>query len=272
MGILEGLKRTLNIAGSKIIVVTEDQIYSQGDSVRGEVEVIAPDYRLAGNSINLELKEFWTETRSTGKTTTTVTVHETHEKVAFEGIFDYESESRHRFPFDVELPRNCRISTPHTGWCLTVSLEIPRAVDPSERIVLEVQPAKEFLAIVEVCEESLRFREKQKSRQWNTRSSKTYFRLLPPEAMESELDYLAFEMSQGEDGGVEGDLIFNLQEKSVADYVKAIVGKDKIKKRFHRSSSQLYSQDGRVNREGIAELLKGFMKEVIDQRNPTRHF
>lgn len=272
MGILEGLKRTLNIAGSKIIVVTEDQNYSQGDSVRGEVEVIASDYKLTGNSINLELKEFWTETRSTGKTTTTVTVHKTHATVVFEGAFDYEPGSRHRFPFDVELPRNCRISTPHTGWCLSVSLDIPRAVDPSERVVLEVQPAEEFLAIVEVCEESLRFREKQKSRKWNTRASTTYFRLLPPEALESELDYLAFELSQADDGGVEGDLIFNVQEKSIADYFKAIVGKDKIRRQFHLASSQLNSQDGRVNREEIAVLLKGMMKEVIDQRNPTRHF
>ena len=272
MGILEGLKRTLNIAGSEIIVVTKDLRHSQGDSVRGDVEVIASDYKLAGNSIILELKEFWIETRTTGKTTTTVTVHKTRANVAFEGFFDYEPGSRHRFPFDVELPRNCRISTQNTGWCLTVSIDIPRAVDPSERVVLEVQPAKEFLAIVAVCEKSLRFQEKQKSRRWNTRTSNTYFRLLPTEVLESELDYLAFEVSQAADGGVEGDLIFDLQEKSITDYFKAIVGKDKIRKHFHLSSSQLYSKDGRVNREEITQLLKGSMKKVIDQRNPTRHF
>jgi len=272
MGILEGLKRTLNIGGSKIIVVTEDQIYSQGDSVNGEVEVVASDYNLAGNSINLELKEFWTETRTTGKTTTTVTVHETRATVALEGFFDYESGSRHRFSFNLELPRNCRISTQDTGWCLFVSIDIPRAVDPSERIVLEVQPAAEFLAIVDACEEGLRFREKLKSRKWNKRTAKTYFRLLPPEALEPELDYLAFEISQAEDGGVEGEAIFNVQEKSIADRFKAIVGKDKIRKRFRRSSSQLYSQDGSVNKKEVAELVKDLMKEVIDQRNPTRHF
>ncbi len=41
MGMLEGLKQTLNIAGSKIIVVTADQIYSQFDLIRGEVLVRA---------------------------------------------------------------------------------------------------------------------------------------------------------------------------------------------------------------------------------------
>ncbi len=266
MGILEGLKRTLNIAGSKIIVVTEDQIYSQFDLIRGEVLVTAPEYKQAGHSIKLALTEFWTEVRSTGKTTTTVTVHKTHAEVPLQGIFDFEPRSQHRFPFEVELPRNCRISTENTGWCLAVSMEIPKAIDPTERVVLEVQPAEEFLAIIEVCEESLRFQERQKSRQWNTRSSKTYFRLMPPEVLKSELDYLAFEISQAEDGSVEGDLIFNLQEKSIADYFKAIIGKDKIRRHFHLASSQLYSQDGRVSSGDIAEFIRGLLKEVIDQR------
>jgi len=272
MGILEGLKRTLNIAGTEILVATEGQIHSQGDPVRGEVEVVVSDYRLAGNSIYLELKEFWTETRTTGKTTTTVTEHETHAKVVFENSFDFEPGSRHRFAFDVELPRNCRISTASTGWWLTVTMEIPGAVDPSERVVVQVRPADEFLAIVAVCEESQRFSEKQKSRRWNPSTSKTYFRLLPPEALEPELDYLAFDMSQTVDGGVEGDLIINLQEKSFADYLKAIVGKDKIRKHFHLARDILYSQDGRVNRDEIGRLLKTTIRKVIDQRNPTRHY
>ncbi len=65
MGILEGLKRTLNIAGSKIDVVLEDEVYSQFDLIRGEVVVTAPEHKLAGKAINLELKEFWTDQNST---------------------------------------------------------------------------------------------------------------------------------------------------------------------------------------------------------------
>ncbi len=268
MGILEGLKRTFNIAGSKITVVLADEIYSQFDLIRGEVVVTAPEYRQAGNAINLELKEFWTEVRSTGKTTTTVTVYETRVEVALQGAFDFEPASQHRFPFEVGLPKNCRISTSHTGWRLVVTMDIPNAIDPTEGVVLEVQPAEEFLAIIEVCEENLRFQEKQKSRSWKPDSSRTYFRLLPPEMLKSELDYLAFEMSLAEDGSVEGDLIFNLQEKSIADYFKAIVGKDKIRKHFHLASSQLYDQDGSVSSEDISMVIGRSLKEVmIDQRS-----
>ena len=268
MGILEGLKRTFNVAGSKITVVLEDEIYSQFDLIRGEVVVTAPEYELAANAINLELKEFWTETRSTGKTTTTVTVYKTHVEVALQGAIDFEPGSQHRFSFEVGLPKNCRISTSHAGWRLVVTMDIPNAMDPTEGVVLEVQPAEEFLAIIEVCEENLRFQERQKSRRWNHDSSRTYFRLLPPEMLKSELDYLAFEMSQAEDGSVEGDLIFNLQEKSIADYFKAIVGKDKIRRHFHLAPSQLFAQDGSVSSEDISLVIGRALKEVmIDQRS-----
>ena len=79
---------------------------------------------------------------------------------------------------------------------------------------------------------------------------------------------MAFEMSQDEDGSVEGDLILNLQEKSIADYFKAIVGKDKIRKPFHLASSQLFDQDGSVRSEDISMVIGGSLKEVmLDQRN-----
>ena len=266
MGMLEGLKQTLNIAGSKITVVTEDPIYSQFDVIRGEVQVTAPEYKQAGHSIKLALTEFWTEVRSTGKTTTVVPVYKTHAEVALQGRFDFEPRSQHRFAFEVKLPRNCRLSTDSTGWCLAVSMEIPRAIDPTERVVVEVQPAEAILAIIEGCEEHLRFQERQKSRQWNANSSKIYFRLMPPEELKSELDYLAFEMAQAEEGSVEGELIVNLQEKSMADYFKAIVGKDKIRRSFRLASSQLYAQDGRVRSGNLALFIGGLLKEVIDQR------
>ncbi len=61
MGILEGLKRTLNIAGTKSIVVLEDNKFSQSEVIKGELVITAPEYKQAGNSIKIELKEFWLE-------------------------------------------------------------------------------------------------------------------------------------------------------------------------------------------------------------------
>ncbi len=53
----------------------------------------------------------------------------------------------------------------------------------------------------------------------------------------------------------------------IADYFKAIVGKDKIRKHFHLASSQLYDQDGSVSSEDISMVIGRSLKEVmIDQR------
>ena len=266
MSIIEGLKRTLNIAGSKIALVSRDDIYSQSDPISGEVIIAASEHRQPGKSIKLELKEFWTETRSTGKTTFKVTVYKSHGEVILEREFDFELGTEHRFPFEVQLPRNCRISTADTGWCLVVTMDIPKAIDPTAKVVLKVQPADEFLAVIKACEENMEFQERAKSRSWNRKSSKTYFRLLPPEDLKSELDYLALDVLQTEDGGVEGDLIFNLQEKSISDYLKTVIGKDMVRKPLQLSASQLFLPDGNVNDKAISQVIAVPLKEIVEGR------
>ena len=166
MGILRGLKRRFNVAGSEIAVVFENEIYSQFDLIRGEVVVTAPEYKLAGRAISLGLREFWIENERgldmgdakgiSGFLTTTTkpgsgSVYRTHVVVALQGAFDFEPASRHRFPFEVGLPKNCRISTSHTGWRLFITLDIPNAIDPTEDVVLEVQPAEDFLLCIPIA-------------------------------------------------------------------------------------------------------------------------
>lgn len=267
MSILDGLKRTLNIAGSTIVVSTEDQLYSQFDVIKGRVVITAPEYQQGGNSIYLELQEFWTEIRSDGKNTTTVTIHKTHETVYLKDKFDFEPRSQHEFDFEVKLPESCRVSTDSTGWCLTVSMDIPKAMDPTERMTLSVHPAEELCDLIEICEESLGFRERYKSRGWNHVTSNTYFRLLPPEVLKAEFDYLAFSIRQNENGGIAGSMIFNLQEKSLVDYFKAVIGRDKITRSFTLSRDQLYDCEGRLNNDSIAEFIRTQLKEVIEQRD-----
>ncbi|MEE8114966.1 MAG: sporulation protein, partial [Nitrososphaerales archaeon] len=208
MGILEGPKRTLNIAGAKIIVALEHNKISQSDLIKGEVLVTAPEYRLAGSSIKIELREFWFERIRHGPWAgKRVRINKTHVEVGLLGAFDFEPKSEHRFPFEVQLPRNCRISTAKTGWRLAVTIDIPKARDPVKEVLLKVQPAKAFLAIIKVCEDRLKFQLKLTS--WVSGSSKTYFRLSPLEALRPELDSLQVGMGQEEGGDVEGVLTFN---------------------------------------------------------------
>ncbi len=276
MGILEGLKRTLNIAGAKIIVALENNKISQSDLIKGGVVVTAPEYRLSGSSIKIELQEFYTDKEERQKlwipgqrdtpAILEVTINKTHAEVGLLGAFDFEPKSEHRFPFEVRVPRNCRISTANTktGWQLAVTMDIPKAKDPEIKVLLKIQPAKAFLAIVKVCEEKLGFQ--LKSTNWYSRTSRTYFHLSPLEALRPELDSLQVGMGQEEGGDVEGVLTFNLKEKSIGDYFKAFMGKDLIKRNFRLAISQIFSNDGNVNRGEIAKVIGDAVREVTGQR------
>lgn len=93
MGILDSVKRAFNISGAVITVAMDDAVYSQNDPVSGQVIITGRELEQSGKSITLELKEFWTESRSNGKTTTTVTVFKTHDTVKLADAFTIKPNS-----------------------------------------------------------------------------------------------------------------------------------------------------------------------------------
>jgi len=266
MGIVSGFRHTFNIGGSEIEVTTVDDVHSQADRVVGEVAIRGGEYEQRGQAIRLHLTEFWTETRTTGKTTTTVTVTKTAETVALSGEFAIQPRSEQFYPFEVKLPLNCRISTRSTGWYLQVEMVIPKAVDPKGKATLDVQPAEEFLAVVETCEAQLRFSELPKKRRWSSKTRVASFRLTPPEVLKAELDYLRLDMLLQPDGSVLVDLIFDLQEKSVSDYFKAMFGRDKVTRTITLSLAQVFVSEAEVNSAAISEALARSLQEVIESR------
>ena len=266
LGFLESVKRTFNIAGCEVAVAADDEVYSPMDRVTGNVLITGGQYEQSGDAIRFELKEFWTETRSTGKSTTTVTVYKVHETVTLCGPFSIEPRSEHGHAFDVALPRNARPSRRGSGWCLVVTLDIPGARDPKGTVKLEVEPPEEFLAIVQACDFELGFKEDERKRGWRAKTGATHFRLRPPRLLEPELDYLALDLSQDEGGGVSMVLTFDLQEKSLGDYFKAIFNRDRVRKTIQLTHEQIWLRENEVNTEAISKTIGQVMQEVIDAR------
>lgn len=272
MGFLESVKRTFNVAGVEISVETHDDVFSQFDRVSGVVTIHGGEYERSGASITLTLKEFWTETRSSGNnTTTTVTVYADHDVVTLADAFSIEPESVHQYPFEVQLPMNCRISKKGEGWCLMVAMDIPKAVDPKEEVILNVEPAEEFLAIVDVFESSLRFEENERKRRWHEKTGTTRFRLLPPKILKEEIDYARLELQQTEDGSVVGQMVVDLQEKSLTDYFKALVNRDKVKKPIRLTNEELFLPDGEINRDALTLSIGQTLEEVIRERRSKKY-
>ncbi len=266
MGFLESVKRTFNIAGTEICVLTEDDVYSQCDVVTGKVLVEGGEYDQDVRSIRLELKEFWTEVRSTGKSTTTVTVYKTHRTVELTGAITIERDSEHSYAFEVVLPPNSRVSTKGTGWLLKVQLDIPKAIDPSGAVKLTVEPAEEIMTIDEACESSMRFEESLRHRGGDAKTAATRFRLIPPDVLRSELDYLRLELKLEGDGSVSGTLVFDLQEKSIGDYFKAIFNLDQVERPLYLSSEQIFADGGEPNYPAISKAIGDVIREVVEQR------
>ncbi len=84
--------------------------------------------------------------------------------------------------------------------------------------------------------------------------------------LRSELDYLRLELTLGEDGSVSGMLVFDLQEKSIGDYFKAILNLDQVKRPFHLSREQIFADRGDPNLPAIRKAIGEVIKEVVEQR------
>ena len=123
------------------------------------------------------------------------------------------------------------------------------------------------MAVVEACETVLRFDESARHRRWDSRSQETWFRMIPPEALKKELDYLRLQLLQTGDGGLRGELVFDLQEKSIGDYFKAMFNRDKVKAPLSLSHEQLFLPEGGANTQAIAEAIGPAMVQVITDHN-----
>jgi hypothetical protein len=267
MGLLDAVRRAFNIGGCRLVIETDSPFHPQGSLVDGAVHLEGGGLDQTCNSMCIELEEFWTESRGSGKNRSRVTVYRTREKQVLGKNLSILPGDRSSYPFSLKLPGNSRLSTSTTGWRLKVSLDISDAIDPRSTLNLKVTGAAEFKAIAAACVEVFQMREKDNSWKWDD-SRSTYFRMLPSEEMKREFDYIAFSLHQVENtGGVRGKIIFNLQEKSFKDYLKAMLFMDRIEKPLVLSRDQLFRADGTVDCAAIQNIIEPAILEIVEARS-----
>ena len=87
-------------------------------------------------------------------------------------------------------------------------------------------------------------------------------RFIPPAALKSELDCIDLDFYQ--DGiNTKCELVFDLQEKSIADYFKTIVRLDKVKKEIIFSQSELLDENLKPKDHVIAKKLANEIEQVL---------
>lgn len=264
MGLFDGFKRTFSIGGARIGILTDQSYFCQGDAVTGTVGLIGHDYPLAGTAVTVELIEFWRESRGTGKNRRTVTVRRSRATKRLKGQFALGVGDTERFSFSLKLPANCRISTSSTGWSLLVRLDVPAAVDATSRQKLDIRPHRSILALQSSLNSRLGFTVKGRTT-WDARKREINFKMIPPADLKKELDDVKFVLTHRLDGGISGKAGFDLQEKKLTDYFRAMLWRDIVKVNFDLGVEDIFGTNGRVKEATVAGAFSKLMRSVLSE-------
>ena len=252
------LKKTFNISGCEIVIEPDRSVYHQGDTINCNFRITgSKEYEQTADEISISLEESWQESRGSGDDQRTVTIRKERVTILVDENATLKSDVTNDYEFSVQLPPNCRLSKSSNslGWCLVVKIDIPNAIDPVERLSVDVIPHREFLAIEHTLESTLKFEKKS-----------TFFssgeRFLPPAALKSKLDCIDLHCYQ-EGTNTNCKLVFDLQEQSIADYFKMIVRLDKIKKEIVFNQSELLDENLKPRVEIIAKRLAAEIEQVL---------
>jgi hypothetical protein len=273
---MAALKQELTVSGHVVVLEFDDEVVSQGDRITGALTVIPQGERETG-ALEIRMQEYFRQVEDDEDTLTTRTRTRTHEKVVlteFESRtvvrkhdFSVQLEQAQRYPFSLKLPKNCRPSTESGGWQLSVTMQNERGLYPDTDMVrFPVELGEEMQAILQTLVGRMKFVEDRERRNWDSWTKVTHLWLNPPTVLEAELDGLALELRQADKGSVEGTLVFDLQEKSLADYFRALSSQDLVRCDVSLGKSELFLENGQRNDEALSKALGGILSGVLAKR------
>ena len=256
MGLFNGIKKAFNTAGSSIIVTIDKENYVQSDTVKGVITIVAPDQKVKGRSIRVELNEFWTTSGFTGGIRGAGLSEKIHSKVILCKKFEFQPESQHTFPFEVKLPVNCYISTGNHEWRLIATMNFALALDSREVTTIKVSFADDIAAVIKVFEKDFSFSELLEYRKWDNETDKTVFRFKPPRELQHTLEFLIIYMGRDEQGNVYGDLLLYTKEQFLSENCKKFFCDGWVRTKYSLSAQEIYTQEGTINQESIVQSIK----------------
>lgn len=251
MGIFDHITRAFNVGGARIAIDLGEGDLHQGDVLDGTVVIQGGDYDQEARHLRVALVEYWTETRSTGKSSHRVTVTHTQEDLILAQPCIIAAKATTSHAFRLHLPHTARLSDSDEGWRIDVELDVPGQIDPRGQEKFTVLPSRNHLALVELLVGHLRFTQ---GKTWYRKSQGvTAIRCIPPPELKSEVDHVDLIAQDGPES-LSGTLAVNLQEQGIGDYLKSIFGLDVRKEDFHISHARIATDPTGVARE-LSEIL-----------------
>ncbi len=261
MNPLAAIRRYLNLGGVRLSIIASERLFFQGDRVEGSVTLQGGDYEQQARSLHLNFLEFWIV--QSGKHRYTKT--ESHQTRQLSEVFLIRPGESREFPFTVFLPSNCRLSRPDCGWWLMAELDIQKTRKIRQKLPIDVQPAGELIGLIKALEKGPQLRENPKKRLWDPKTGEVRIHLTPPESLRGELDSVRiYGRQEGDD--MAGRFVFNLQEKTLLDYARAVAGQDRISVGFRFPRSRLFLPDGSLDPVGINEEFARALEQALRGR------
>jgi hypothetical protein len=198
------VKRILNIDGPKIDLVTQDSEYYTSDLIKGDVLITAPDYRQKVKAITINLEEFWVPHRySSG--------YLQHASITLSRNFIFDRKMPYHFPFEVQLPKNCRVSSEGSGWRLGVIIYTRGLFISRAAFDIDVRLSKVLQRIIESIERNTKSTEVVRGRKYDHYTSESLFVFRPPDHLQSELQYFQLNISFLDEVGMKVNILITLK-------------------------------------------------------------
>ena len=201
------IKRILNIDGPKIDLVTHDSKYYPSDLIKGEVLITAPDYRQKVKAITINLEEIWVEysRRSRGSR------YHQHASITLARSFVFDPKMQYHFPFEAQLPKNCRVSSEKAGWRLSVIIYTYGLFVSRAELDIDVKLSKVLQRIIESIERNTKSTEVIRGRKYDTYTSESLFVFRPPDHLQSQLQYFELNISFLDEVGIKVNILITLK-------------------------------------------------------------
>ena len=127
---------------------------------------------------------------------------------------------------------------------------------------LKVEPAEEFLSIIQACESKLHFEEKLGNRRWNESTAQMHFLLIPSQELKPIIKQVVIPVQQNVDNSVSGYLLIDFQQKSIINRLKKLFLGYHTKKMFRLSPEQIYLASGVINQNEITGTISNSIRQI----------
>jgi hypothetical protein len=259
-------KRILNIGGPQIDLVTQDSEYFPSEWIRGELLITAPEYRQKIKSIIINLEDFWNESVVSGTRATRASRYHRHDSVTIVNDFVFLPRIKYQFPFEIQLPINCRVSSEESGWRLDVVISAFGSPVSRADFNVDVQLSNVLQKIIEAIETDTKFVEVPRGRKYIPETSATRFVFLPIAHLQSVLQYFMLDVSLTEEGGIKGNMLLHMSESGFL----SLLTKDTDANYSHEyqiKPTQLFDSEGQIEMRTITNVISDKLMEVHASKN-----